>query len=256
MIFIIKLVSMNNFLKQTIEEKFASKAQQRFFYAKANEEGTSKKEKKKWKKYADELSNETDFEELPDKISQEEEDVDEIVDAKGNIKRGGKATNFHSKGISSKKTTDQTVKAVGGSQGTHGVHGTHTSLRYWAESDMSDALGFDDTLGKDVDFETAYKHFTKKIGLTHDDAMARLGKMGYDEKLPEDKVRLVENPKAFMKDYVETVLTKKHSSKEIVNDSKKDLHPIIKRQIKSLKNTLKSNNLSLSDIKDHLESDE
>jgi hypothetical protein len=247
---------MNNFLKQVIEEKFASKAQQRFFYAKANEEGTSKKEKKKWKKYADELSKETDFDEIPDKVSQEEEEVDEIVDSKGNIKRGKKATDFHAKGITSKKTTDKTVKAIGGSQGTHGVHGTHTSLRYWAESDMSKSLGYDDTLGDDENFKKAYKHFTKELGLTHDDAMKRLETMGYDEKLPDDKVRLVENPKKFMRDYVETVLTKKNKSQEIVNDSKKELNPIIKRQIHSLKNTLKNNNLSISDIKDHLESDE
>ena len=38
---------MNQFLKQVIEEKFVSKKQQRFFYAKANEKGASKKEKKK-----------------------------------------------------------------------------------------------------------------------------------------------------------------------------------------------------------------
>ena len=38
---------MNNFIKQVIEEKFASKAQQRFFFAKANEKGKPKKEKKK-----------------------------------------------------------------------------------------------------------------------------------------------------------------------------------------------------------------
>ena len=80
--------------------------------------------------------------------------------------------------------------------------------------------------------------------------------MGYDEKLPEDKVRLVENPKKFMKDYVETVLTKKSEDKDIVNDSKKDINPIIKRQLMSLKNTLKNNNLTLSDIKDFIEGNE
>ena len=41
---------MNNFIKGVIEETFASKAQQRFFYAKANEKGASKKEKGKWSK--------------------------------------------------------------------------------------------------------------------------------------------------------------------------------------------------------------
>ena len=48
---------MNDFIKQVIEEKFASKAQQRYFYAKANEKGTPKKEKKKWKKWASEFSS-------------------------------------------------------------------------------------------------------------------------------------------------------------------------------------------------------
>ena len=256
MIFIIKVVCMNNFLKQVIEEKFASKGQQRFFYAKANEKGLSKKEKKKWEKYAKEFSKDTNYDEIPDKVSEEEKEVDEIVDAKGNIKRGSKATDFHAKGTTSRKTTDKTAKAIGGSQGTHGVHGTHTSLRYWAETDMSKSLGYDDTLGDDENFKKAYKHFTKELGLTHDDAMKRLEDMGYDEKLPEDKVRLVENPKKFMRDYVETVLTKKSDSNEIVNESKKDINPIIKRQLTSLKNTLKNNNLTLSDIKDYLEGNE
>ena len=44
---------MNNFIKGVIEEKFTSKKQQRFFYAKANDESLSKKERAKWKKMAD-----------------------------------------------------------------------------------------------------------------------------------------------------------------------------------------------------------
>jgi hypothetical protein len=48
---------MNNFIKQVIEEKFASKAQQRFFYAKANEKGKPKKEKKIVYKLADSSSS-------------------------------------------------------------------------------------------------------------------------------------------------------------------------------------------------------
>ena len=59
---------MNNFIKQVIEEKFASKAQQRFFYAKANEKGKPKKEKKKWGKWAKEFSDKTDYDEIPDKV--------------------------------------------------------------------------------------------------------------------------------------------------------------------------------------------
>ena len=246
---------MNNFIKQVIEEKFTSKKQQRFFYAKVNDESLSKKERTKWQKMADEMSDDTDFEKIPE-VAEEEGDVDEIVDTKGNIKRGGKSTDFHSKGITSRKTTDKTAKAVGGSMGTHGVHGTHTSLRYWAESDLSKSLGYDDTLGDDENFKKAYKHFTGELGLTHDDAMKRLETMGYDEKLPEDKVRLVENPKKFMKDYVETVLSKKSDHKEIVNDSEKEINPILKRQLDSLKKTLKKNNLTVSDITKLLDDNE
>jgi len=238
---------MNNFVKQVIEEKFASKAQQRFFYAKANEKGASKKEKKKWSKWADEFSSDTNYEKIPEKI---EKDVDEIVDSKGNIKRGNKPRNFNSKGITSAKTTDQTVKAVAGSMGTHGVHGTHTSLRYWAEADMSKSLGYDDTLGDDENFKEAYKHFTKELNLTHDEAMDRLKKMGYDETLPDDKVRLVENPKKFMRDYMETVLSKKSATDDLVSkEEEKEIPVIIKRQVESLKNSLESNGLTINDIK-------
>lgn len=51
----------------TIEEKFASKAQAKFFYARAKEGG---KEGKKWKKMADEYSSKTDFDELPEKVEE------------------------------------------------------------------------------------------------------------------------------------------------------------------------------------------
>lgn len=246
---------MNNFIKQVIEEKFTSKKQQRFFFAKANDESLTKKERAKWQKLADEMSDNTDFEKIPE-VAEEEGDVDEIVDAKGNIKRGGKSTDFHAKGITSKNTTDKTAKMVGGQMGTHGVHGTHTSLRYWAESDLTKALGYDDTLGDDENFKKAYEHFTGELGLSHDDAMKRLQSMGYDEKLPEDKVRLVENPKKFMKDYVETVLSKRSDYKEIVNDSEKEINPILKRQLDSLKKTLKKNNLTVSDITKLLDDNE
>ena len=88
---------MNNFIKQVIEEKFASKAQQRYFYAKANEKGSSKKEKNKWGKMAKEFSDKTDYTKIPDKVENEEE-VDEIVDKDGNIAQSKKPTNINTKG--------------------------------------------------------------------------------------------------------------------------------------------------------------
>tara|TARA_R110002012_G_scaffold62266_4_gene163822 strand:- start:52466 stop:54772 length:2307 start_codon:yes stop_codon:yes gene_type:complete len=56
--------------KQHLIEKFASKAQARYFYAKSNEPG---KEGKKWKKYTKEFSDDTeDFDSLPEKVEQDE----------------------------------------------------------------------------------------------------------------------------------------------------------------------------------------
>lgn len=238
---------MNNFIKQVIEEKFASKKQQRYFYAKASDPSLSKKERKKWSKWAKEFSGDTDFKNLPDK---KEEDVDEVVDSNGNINTSKKPTNLGVKGISQKKTTDDVVKTGGGSMGIHGVHGTHTSLRYWAESDMSKSLGYQDTMGKDEDMEDAEKHFEKELGLSDDETKERLAKMGYDPELPDDKVRLVENPKKFMEEYIESILSKKNKQNDLVSKGEevKEINPILKKQIKSLKNNLDTNNLSIEDI--------
>jgi hypothetical protein len=245
---------MNNFIKQVIEEKFVSKAQQRFFYAQAGKGG---KKGKKWSKWAKEFSDKTDFDKIPDKVEQE---VDEIVDEKGNIKRSKKPKNLNIKGISQKSMTDDVVKAGGGSMGIHGVHGTHTSLRYWAESDMSKALGYKDTLGQDEDYEDAENHFEKELGLDDEESKKRMNQMGYDENLPEDKVRLVENPKKFMEEYIESILSKKNMTNDIVKKDEpkeeKDLNPIVVKQLNSLKNTLKNNNLSVNDILNHLKNDE
>jgi hypothetical protein len=54
-----------------LEEKFASKAQQKYFYWKVNEKG---KESKKWKKMADEFSDtmsKKDWKNLPEKVKSE-----------------------------------------------------------------------------------------------------------------------------------------------------------------------------------------
>ena len=247
---------MNNFIKGIIEEKFVTKKQQRYFYAKANDKDLPKKERNKWGKWAKEFSSKTDFENLPDEV---ETEVDEIVDEKGNIRRGKRRGDAKSKGITQRKTTDQVVKAGAGSMGIHGVHGTHTSLRYWAESDMSKALGYDDTLGSDVDYDTAKKHFKDELGLSDDEVRDRLNQMGYDEDLENDKVRLVENPKKFMEDYVESVLNKKTSDSELVkgkDTEMKEVSPIIKRQINSLKNSMESHGLSVEDVLEYLKNNE
>jgi hypothetical protein len=242
---------MNNFIKQVIEEKFASKAQQRFFYAQAGEGG---KKGKKWSKWAKEFSADTDFKKIPEKV--EEDEIEEIVDDKGNIKRSDVPLAIKKSTIGSKKRTDKVVKTGAGAMGVHGVHGTHTTLKYWAESDMSGALGYDDTLGEDATYDEAYEHFTKKLGLSDEEAKERLKALGY---IPGEKdlVRLVENPKKYMNDYIESVLVKKTDDKDVLtkDEDKSELNPLIKKQVDSLKKSLKSNNISIDKIINHLKSE-
>jgi hypothetical protein len=243
---------MNNFIKQVIEEKFASKAQQRFFYAQAGKGG---KKGKKWAKWAKEFSADTDFKKIPEKAEKEDE-IEEIVDDKGNIKRSDVPLVIKKSTIGSKKRTDKVVKTGAGAMGTHGVHGTHTTLKYWAESDMSGALGYDDTLGDDATYDQAYEHFTKKLGLSDEEAKERLKALGY---IPGEKdlVRLVENPKKYMNDYIESVLVKKTDDTDVLSkdENKVELNPLIKKQVDSLKKSLKNNNISIDKIINHLKSE-
>jgi|Laugresubdmm15sn_1035100.scaffolds.fasta_scaffold14990_4 hypothetical protein len=258
---------MNNFIKQVIEEKFASKAQQRFFYAKANEKGKPKKEKKKWGKWAKEFSDDTDYSKIPDKVEKEEE-VDEIVDKNGNIARNKKQTDLPAKGITQKKTTDIVAKTGAGQMGSYGLTGVNTYRRYWGEGEeitkekileiaLNKALGADDTILKDVPYDDAKSHMEDELGLSDDDAEDRLEKMGYDENLPDDKVRLVENPKKFMGDYIEHVLKGKTKDNDIVDgDVEEEVNPIVKKQLKSLKNSMDSHKLSMDTIVKYLKDNE
>jgi hypothetical protein len=247
---------MDEFIKNIIEETFASKKQQRYFYAKASDKSLSKKERNKWSKWAKEYSSKTDFEEIPDTA---ETEVDEIVDKKGNVATSKVPETKGSKG-SSRTTTDVAVKSAHGSMGTHGVHGTHTSLRYWAEADMSKALGYKDTLGQDEDMKDAEKYFQKELGMDDKDTEERLSSYGYDDNLSGDKVRLIENPKKYIQDYVESILSKRSSGEDLVKkdqteDIEKNLSPIVKRQLKSLKHTMEKNDISIDDIMKLLKKD-
>lgn len=247
---------MDNYIKNIIEETFASKKQQRLFYAKASDKSLPKKERKKWSKWAKEYSSKTDFDEIPDEV---ENDIEEIVDDKGNILTK-KIPVSKASGGASNKTTDQVVKTGAGSMGTHGVHGTHTTLKYWAESDMSKALGFEKTMGQDKDKEDAEDYFVDDLGMDDKEAEERLSSYGYDDDLSNDKVRLVENPKKFVGDYVESVLKKRTSSDDLVKkdqteDIDSELNPIIKKQVMALKNTLVKNNVPVKTVLNILNKD-
>jgi hypothetical protein len=244
---------MNNFIKQVIEEKFASKRQQRYFYAQASKGGKKGKDFKKWAK---EFSDETNFDKLPEKVKKEEE-VDEIVDDKGNIARSKKPTDLNTKGVTDNKTSDEIVQTAHGQMGIHGIGGTHTSLRYWAESDMTKTLGAEETILKDKDYDQAKAYFEKELGLDPIETDERLAQLGYDKKLPEDKLRLVENPKKFMEEYIESILKKRNSDDNDVLTKKegKELDKIIVRQITALKNSMDSHGLTIDDLILHLKNE-
>lgn len=251
---------MDDFLKNIINEKFASKAQQRYFYAKAGDKSLKPTERKKWKKWASEFSDETNFKKIPEKTEKKEEEINELVDENGDIigktsKSKKLPTDFNTKEVTDKKTTDDIVYAGHGSMGntasTGFGRGTIGQNTIW-ESDLESSLGYEDTLEKDLPYEKALKYFIKKLGLPEDEAKERLEKMGY---IPEkkDKIRLIEAPKKFIEEYLDELLSKKNISNDIV--SKKDIkevNPIIQKQLKSLKDSLTNNGLTINDIISYL----
>ena len=252
---------MNNFIKQVIEEKFASKAQQRFFYAKANEKGKPKKEKKKWSKWAKEFSDKTDYDEIPDKVKKEEE-VDEIVDTVGNFAKDKKPTNFNTKGTTSNSVNGTFSDPASTSAGQSSVSPKLGMgyRRYWGESDMSKVLGADKLLHSDgVDYEDAENEF-ENLGIEDPaERDERAKQLGFDPSLPEDKVRLVENPKKFMEEYIDNLLKQKGKDNDVISKEEEigevEINPIVAKQIKSLKNSMKTYGLKPDHILKGLKDD-
>jgi hypothetical protein len=240
---------MDKYIKNIIEETFKSKKQQRLFFAKSKDKSLSKKERLKWENMAKEFSDDTDYKKLPDEV---EKEVDEVVDTKGNF-GVSKIPNTKESGSTSKKTTDQSVSMGRGMMGSTVARNSFTSLRYWMENDMSQSLGYKKTMGQDLNKDDAEDYLEDELGIKEPEAEERLAQMGYDDNLKGDKVRLIENPKEYIRDYVESVLSKKSKSSDLVNkevdeDIEKDIEPIIKKQILALKNTLTKNNVSVKDV--------
>jgi len=255
---------MNNFIKQVIEEKFASKAQQRFFYAKAKGG-----KNKKWSKWAKEFSDETDYSKIPDKVEKEEE-VDEIIDKNGNILTSKKPYDLDVRGVTSNSTSDEVALTGKGMMGNYGMTKVQNYTKFWGEGKltkgelieiaMKDALGFDATMGVDADYEEAEEYFEKDLGLDSEETKDRMDQMGYDEDLPDDKIRLVEDPKKFMEEYLESILKSKSKENDVLEKEKpeeepKEINSVIQRQLKSLKNSMDTYGLTADDIVNHLKKD-
>lgn len=75
-------MTKGDIIRKLISEKFASKAQQRFFYAMADKDT---KKGRKFKKWAKEFSDDTDFDDLPEKVSEEEKETKNPKMKKGDL---------------------------------------------------------------------------------------------------------------------------------------------------------------------------
>ena len=102
-----------------------------------------------------------------------------------------------------------------------------------------------------------------KVGVEGDSGqdIIRAKQFGLSPDLPDGMKNLVENPKKFMEAYIESILSKKGKDNEIVSkqqedEEEKEINPIIKRQLFSLKNSMKSNKLSIDDVVKHLKDED
>ncbi len=254
---------MDEFIKQVIEETFKSKKQQRYFFHKG-------KHSPKWKKMAKEFASKTDFSKLPER-AEEEVQMDEIVDEDGNIAKGDKPTDFNTKGITSLKTSDEVARASTGQMGGAGLDGGGNAsrmMRYFGEqdqsvemgeADMSKALGYEETMEQDKDYNEAKQYFETELGIPPDETEDRLNQMGYESDYPKGKIRLIENPRQFVEDYLESIIPKKTKVDDMVDKDNAEpniLNPIIKKQIDVLRQTLKDNGISDRQIIQYLKDDE
>lgn len=186
---------MNIILEDILIEKFISKAQQKFFFSKINDKTLTNKERKKWKTWAKEFSDKTNFKKLPEK--KVEEDLDEIVDKDGNIGRSKKPTDSNTKGTSSDSTTDEFVRTSTGQMGNYfsggGLNGGSSNVsnnKFWTESDLTKTLGFNATIAKDIDYDEAEEYFEDDLNI--DKPEEKMSDLGYDKELPHGKINLIE----------------------------------------------------------------
>ena len=123
---------------------------------------------------------------------------------------------------------------------------------------MSKALGAEDTIADpDTDYKDAVETFEDELEVPEDEAKERAKQMGYDPQLPDGKLRLIENPGKYIEEYLARKVKRGDLvKKQSVENLRKEVNPIIKKQLGSLKQSLKANGLSMSDITEYLEDNE
>lgn len=199
-----------------------------------------------------------------DKVSKSKDELDELVDFDGTM-------NNSKIPILDPRTTAQGMSTM--DKRVAAGHQTQDPLTrgyrvYYGESvvreeDMEDAFGYEET--KFMDAEDTIDYFIDELDFDPRDAEDRATEMGKDPNLDDSseykedkdfvmKGRLVEKERVFTKEDVqkmaEEIILKKSDDKEITkkelnNDS---ISPIIKRNIKALKNMASADGISLPQL--------
>lgn len=189
------------------------------------------------------------FQKLNSTKSDEETDgeLDEFVDADG--------TMLNSKipildpALHPRKTMDQTISAA------RNVYDIFRMgyRRYFTETDMSKAFGYDET--KFMNAKETIKYLEKELGLDNEDAEDRAEEMG--KKPNMDKKSQYKDMKNFVNRGViaekgfdgvkEEIITKKSKDREITEKSKTS-SLVISRNVKALKKQADKEGISINDL--------
>ena len=148
-----------------------------------------------------------------------------------------------------RKTMDQTVQAA------RNVYDIFRMgyRRYFSETDMSKAFGYDET--KFMNAKETIKYLEKELGLDSEDAEDRAEEMGKKPKMDKksefkDKRNFVNRGVLAEKDVddvKEEIITKKSNDREITEKSKGS-SKVISRNIQALKKQAEKEGISINDL--------
>ena len=192
----------------------------------------------------------------------EETEMTELVDTDGTwLTSKIPILNPASTGVGT-KTTDQIVQAARSPSDPllRGWHGFYRESKL-EEENMEDAFGFEDTMF--MNYNKTVNHYKKELGLDKDSAIDRAVQQGKKPNLVKRAPKKIKNKKNFIdrlilkekgldenNDIIEDVLLDKETDNlEIKNNVNiGEIHPLLLRNVKSLRKFAKENNVSIKDL--------
>jgi len=199
--------------------------------------------------------------------SKDKSEIGELVDIDGTMNNS--KIPILDKGLTPKKTTDQTVVAARMTnnpvtRGYRKYYGesTENDENVVNEVDYSEAFGYEET--KDMDGEDTYKYLIKKLGMSPDEAEDRTKQFGKDpygkktKNAPKairqkkgfiDRMTLSEIEKHEMIKMVEDILLKnRNSDAEIDEKEEKVTSKIVKKNIQALKKMAEKEGMTINQL--------